>query len=246
MVCSETERTSALLDGELDGAAIAAAEGHIATCPDCQALVAAGADLSEALRAPSARLKAPPLLKARIGKALDAEARRTGRPAFLWGALSGVGVSGMAAVLALVIMAPPQPQAFTVALADAHVQALERGQTIAVVSSSHHTVKPWFAGRAPLSPPVGDFAAQGFPLLGGRIDTVLGRRAAVVVYGHGAHEIDLYVWKTEHAHPLAAAAEVAGYREVLWTQGDLSLAAVSDVGSAELRQFVALVQGLRE
>lgn len=242
MPCTETERTSAFLDGELDGADAAAAERHIATCAHCQHFVAAAADASEALRSPAAQLAAPPLLKARIRKALDREARPP-RPTFLWGALSGVGVSGLAAALAVAVMAPPAPEAFSVALADAHVRALESGKTIAVVSTSHHTVKPWFAGKAPLSPPVGDFAAQGFPLVGGRVDKVLGRKAAVVVYGHGAHEIDLYVWR---GGTLPVSTDRAGYHEVFWTKGDLNLAAVSDVGSAELDQFVGLVQALRE
>ena len=42
------------------------------------------------------------------------------------------------------------------------------GQTVEVASESHHTVKPWFAGRVPVSPPVADFTEQGFALLGGR------------------------------------------------------------------------------
>ncbi len=242
MPCTETERTSAFLDGELHGADAAAAERHIEACAHCQAFVAAAADASEALRSPAARLAAPPLLKARIRKALDRE-DRPARPAFLWGALSGVGVSGLAAALMVAVVAPPAPEAFSIALADAHVKALQSGKTIAVVSTSHHTVKPWFAGKAPLSPPVGDFAAEGFPLMGGRVDTVTGRKAAVVVYGHGAHEIDLYVWK---GGALPASTDRAGYHEVFWTKGDLNLAAVSDVDSMELARFVGLVQGLRE
>lgn len=243
MPCTETERTSAFLDGELDEADAAGAERHIETCADCRAFVAAAAAASEALRSPAAKLAAPPLLRARIRRALDREARPGRRPAFLWGALSGVGVSGLAAALTVAVMAPPAPEAFSVALADAHVRALQSGRTIAVVSTSHHTVKPWFAGKAPLSPPVGDFAAQGFPLMGGRVDTIKGRKAAVVVYGHGAHEIDLYVWR---GGALPAAADRAGYHEVFWTKGDLNMAAVSDVGSDELARFVGLVQALRE
>jgi anti-sigma factor RsiW len=244
MPCTETERTSAFLDGELHGADAEAAERHIETCVHCQAYVAAAADASEALRSPASRLAAPPLLKARIRKALDAEARPVHRPAFLWGAASGVGLSALAASLAVMVMAPPAPETFSVALANAHVQALQSGKTISVVSSSHHTVKPWFAGRAPLSPPVGDFTARGFPLVGGRVDKVMGKTAAVVVYGHGAHEIDLYVWRGGGALP--ASTDRAGYHEVYWSKGDLNLAAVSDVGSAELGQFVQLVKGLRE
>ena len=244
MPCPEIELTSAYLDGELDEAEALRVERHIATCAECQALVAVAADVSEAMRRPSARLKAPPLLKARIRRRLNAE-RSKGRPDFWWGALSGVGASAAAAALLVTLMLPPGPESLAGAVTDAHIRALSGGGTIQVASSSHHTVKPWFAGRAPLSPPVGDFAAQGFPLVGGRVDEVLGRKAAVVVYGHGKHEIDLFVW-ADRGGALPPAGDRLGYHTVFWKGGDLDFAVVSDVASDELSQFVRLVQTQRE
>ncbi len=116
-----------------------------------------------------------------------------------------------------------------------------QGRTIEVVSSDHHTVKPWFAGRAPLSPPVADFAAEGFPLAGGRLDRIGAARAAVVVYRHGRHEIDLYAWP-DRGQELPDEAIRRGYRLIFWKRGDLDFAAVSDAAEPELRQFVALVR----
>jgi anti-sigma factor RsiW len=241
--CPELERTSAFLDGELSDAEAASGERHIETCAECQALVAAAAEASEALRRPSARLKAPPLLRARIRRRLDAEAsvRPAARAGFLWGALSGAGVSAAAAAFIAVLVLPPTPESLAGAVADAHIRALSAGRTIEVVSSSHHTVKPWFAGRTPLSPPVADLAAQGFPLEGGRVDQVLGQKAAVVVYGHGKHEIDLFVW-ADRGGAVPASGVRLGYHSLFWKRGDLAFAAVSDVAPDELSQFVRLVQ----
>ena len=253
MTCVEFERTSAYLDGELDASASADAERHIESCPHCQALIAAASDASEALRGGASRLRAPASLRARIAQGLDEEEikvvrlspARPARRQFWLGAASGMGASAIAAVMVLAVMAPPAPESLTVALVDDHVRALSSGRTIEIVSSSHHTVKPWFAGRAPLSPPVSDFAADGFPLVGGRVDKVAGGKAAVVVYRHGAHEIDLYVWPSRGAGP-PPRAERRGYHLVSWTDRDLTLAAVSDVQSDELDRFVNLVRAAGE
>ena len=253
MSCAEFERTSAYLDGELDAQASADTERHIDSCPHCQALVAAAGEASEALRARGARLQAPASLRASIARSLDEEQakvvrlspKRPARRQFWLGAASGVGASAIAAAVALTVVVAPAAGSLTTALVDDHVRALSSGRTIEVVSSSHHTVKPWFAGRAPLSPPVNDFAAEGFALVGGRVGMAAGGKAAVVVYRHGAHEIDLYAWPSQRVGP-PSKAERRGYHLVSWTDRDLTLAAVSDVQSDELDRFVHLVRTAKE
>jgi anti-sigma factor RsiW len=138
-------------------------------------------------------------------------------------------------------MLPPTTGTLAESVADAHTQALLSGQVIQVASSEHHTVTPWFAGRVPVSPPVADFATQGFPLLGGRVDAVAGARAAVVVYGHGRHKIDLFVC-ADRGSRLPSQTTTHGYHSIFWKRGDLDFAAVSDTDSAELNKFVRLVR----
>ena len=125
------------------------------------------------------------------------------------------------------------------ALIDTHVRSLMPGHLIDVQSSDRHTVKPWFAGRIDISPPVMDLASKGFPLLGGRLDYVQGHPAAVIVYGRRLHMINLFVWHTIPGEQAAASTAHDGYEVLHWTSGDLSYWAVSDAAPAELDAFRA-------
>lgn len=253
MNCTAFEQTSAYIDGELDDAASALAARHIDGCPACQSLIEAASAASEAFGRSRTEIVAPLALQTRVRARLadQASAQARGRQAprplrtYGLGVLSGVGASALAASLLYVVTLPPAADRLTAALADDHVAALEQGRAIDVVSSSHHTVKPWFAGRAAVSPPVADFAAQGFSLAGGRVSRAAGPRTAVVAYRHGAHEIDLYVWRRGRVS-LASAADRRGFHVVSWIEGDLALAAVSDVSAPELQRFTDLVKAARE
>jgi anti-sigma factor RsiW len=127
----------------------------------------------------------------------------------------------------------------------AHARALVTGPLIMVASSNHHTVKPWLAAHAAISPPVMDFALEGFALTGGRVDEVAGSRAAVMVYRHGNHQIDLFAWPDRGAH-LPQPAMAHGFRSFFWKSGDLDFAAVSDVDAGAFKKFTGLVRAERE
>ena len=110
-----------------------------------------------------------------------------------------------------------------------------------VASSNHHVVKPWLAAHAGISPPATDFAAQGFVLTGGRTDSIAGNVAAVSVYAHGNHELDLFTW-VDRDGSLPSSATVRGFHTVFWKEGDLNFAAVSDVDEAAFQKFIALAR----
>jgi len=245
MNCKETLQTQSYLDGELQGAEATAAERHLETCADCQALAAETADLSDALRQIT-HYRAADILRARVMAALNREARPAlGGRSFWLGAASGTGLSALAAGFALLALLPPTAASLSQSVADAHVAALTGNKTIMIASSSHHTVKPWLAAHAGISPPVTDFADQGFVLTGGRTDKVAGKRAAVAVYAHGNHEVDLYTWP-DRGGPLPPSGMVRGFRTAFWKTGDLDYAAVSDVDAAAFRKFTDLAKAQRE
>ncbi|MBS0365349.1 MAG: anti-sigma factor [Proteobacteria bacterium] len=249
MSCAEILRTQAWLDGELEGPPAQAAARHTESCAECQAFISSVADLSDALRKRVDPPRAPAGLRERVVRQIDVSGAVTPlvpRRRFWQGAAAGSAITALAAGVFALFVALPQPAGrLAQAVTDAHTQAMMSDRNIEVVSSSHHTVKPWFAGRVAVSPPVTDFAQQGFTLLGGRVDEIDGVRAAVVVYRHGAHQVDLYVWEATGRRPGGEAVR-HGYVSVFWRRGDLDFAAVSDVNEDELRRFVALVRSAPE
>jgi anti-sigma factor (TIGR02949 family) len=245
MTCQESLRTQSYLDGELDGTDAKAVERHLEGCAQCQALAAQTADLSDALRRKAARHRAPEALRARLMVALDRESAPRPLRGFWYGAASGTGLTALAAGFALFALLPPSAANLAQSITDAHVHALTSGKTIMVASSNHHTVKPWLAQHAGISPPVTDFAGDGFALTGGRVDEVAGRRAAVAVYRHGNHQVELFAWQ-DRGTPLPAPGVSRGFRSRFWKNGDTDFAAISDVDAAAFKKFYELAQQQRE
>lgn len=105
-------------------------------------------------------------------------------------------------------------------------------------STDRHTVKPWFNGRIDYAPEVRDLAAQGFPLVGGRLDYVDGRRVAVLIYRRNQHPLELYVLP-DGAPGLHGERMVQGYAMQSWTARGMRYWAVTDASESELRAFAA-------
>ena len=117
-----------------------------------------------------------------------------------------------------------------------HVRALQVGPLTEVVSTDRHTVKPWFQGRLDYAPPVFDLAAQGFPLMGGRIEHVRGSVVATLAYARNRHVIDVFVWPSAaQAAPLRSVRK--GFNVLHWADGSMQYWAVSDLERAEMERF---------
>jgi anti-sigma factor RsiW len=229
------------VDGELQPAEAARVGVHLTRCADCSALQARLLALGERVRAEASSHPASAALRARIGAQIAAArpaarpTRRLGR-AFVPGATFGAGFA-LAACLALALLLPRAGDLQDAVVAS-HIRALQPGHLMDVVSTDQHTVKPWFDGRLPFAPPVKDLAAQGFPLIGGRLDYLAGRTAAALVYRHGQHVIDLYAWPSTGEIRLPTDGSVDGYNFVSLRQDGMVFWAVSDLAAPDLVDFV--------
>jgi anti-sigma factor RsiW len=163
-----------------------------------------------------------------------------------WGAKWGAKWGAMAASIAVafaagsvatfVALGPGSHEPVPELLVASHVRALMASQPIDVASSDRHTVKPWFNGKLPQSPRVVDLTAQGFSLVGGRIDVIALTPAPTLVYRVRQHVISLTVLPAA-LRASGAIRPIDGYNVVEWTDGPLAYWAVSDVAAPELENF---------
>jgi anti-sigma factor (TIGR02949 family) len=252
--CAESLRVQAFFDGEVDAVSAADIERHIEHCAECRALLEDLDTVRTVLRRDSGYAHAPPALRAQVMRALDAEdsgpparvaplrVAPVRRPRSFWaGALGGVGGTAIAATLALFLLVPRLTSPLPDELVNAHVRSLMPAHLIDVVSTDKHTVKPWFAGHADVSPVVADFEPQGYKLIGGRVDYLDHQRSAVVVYQHGAHVINVFSW-ADNGGALPDNMTRGGYHLAFWKAGDLRYCAVSDTAWDELSGLVRLLR----
>jgi anti-sigma factor RsiW len=115
-----------------------------------------------------------------------------------------------------------------------HIRGQLAPQPFDVASSDRHTVKPWFTSRLPESPQVVDLAAQGFVLLGGRVDVVGHDPVATIVYKHAAHTVSLTTLPPGRS---VSDQAIAGYNVRSWSDAQFTYIAVSDLPSADLETF---------
>lgn len=124
----------------------------------------------------------------------------------------------------------------------AHVRALLQDNAVQVASLDTHTVKPWFAGRLEYTPVVKDLSAQGFQLIGGRLDFIDGRRVATLVYRRRLHQISVFIWPSTSSDSIAPSqATINGYNLLSWSGSNMTFWAVSDLNVGELRELQALL-----
>jgi len=229
----------AYVDGELTAVESAEFERALEGCPECRKRLDSARALGGLLRELPAE-PAPDLLRARIERELRTIAgrprerllQRTQWSAMAASVIVALGLGWMGGTLT------GQGGRESDALVASYLRVAMAEHTVDVASSDRHTVKPWYAGRIDYAPPVVDLTAQGFPLLGGRLDVVDGRKVAVLVYRRNQHKLALSLWPASSTGNSALRlSERDGFMIAEWRHGGFELRAVSDLAPGEMASF---------
>jgi anti-sigma factor RsiW len=235
-VCADQELLiGGLVDGELDAAHTAMVEAHVARCDGCREELERLEALRRLLSADGVRHVAPERLKKRIATLPELAPRAVNEnriPRWIAPGLAGA----VAASLAFLTFLPSASHSLTEEqLVSSHVRSLQPGHLTDVQTTSQHIVKPWFNGRIDFAPPVPELASAGFPLAGGRLDSINGKTVAAIVYHRRLHTVNLFVWRDDGARERALVED--GFAIDEWSSGGLRFAAISDLGPTELKEF---------
>ena len=253
MNCGESEiLLNALIDGELDAGHARDVEQHVAACSACAEMLTEFREVHDAVSGAGLKMTAPAHLRSRIEKALPLPSARViaprkffqpSRRTFFGGFAVGTALSAaLAASLVLTVVGSDQQQTIANEVVSAHIRSLQAGHLMDVETSDQHTVKPWFNGRLDVAPPVIDLTAQGFRLLGGRLDYIDGEPVASVVYQRRKHIINLFVARRLGASQASARLEaIQGYNVRNWSEAGLDFWAVSDIAPDELNEFGQMI-----
>src|SRR3954454_14045029 len=240
MTCDEAEvLLHALIDGELDAGHAREVESHIAGCPRCAAALRDYREMSKAIAEAGVGYTAPVALRKRIENALPQPRTVPNRRAVLRGFAMGSAVSALAATgLVAIVLRHDDMERIQSEVVSAHLRSLQAGHLTDVISTDQHTVKPWFNGRLDVAPPVIDLTAQGFTLIGGRLDYVDARAIGAIVYRRRLHVINLFVAQTAGLERRAPRMDtIQGFNIRSWSDRGLNFWAVSDLGADELAEF---------
>ena len=240
MNCDEAEiLLHGLVDNEVDPEQAYRIETHVGDCPRCATELRLHRVLRETMASADLRFEAPPGLRTRIKARLPASTdappyRRTLFKGFAFGsALSAAA----AALLMIAVTRPDQDQVIVSDVVSAHLRSLQANHLTDVQPGDQHGVRPWLGNRLGVAPPVPDLSQQGFNLVGGRIDYVLGKPVAAIVYRRSGHLINLFVAQGAEAERSARVATMQGVNVDLWSEKGLNLCAVGDVSAEELEDF---------
>jgi len=244
----------AYCDGELEVSKMLEVEGHLEACPSCRRSVEAERAFREHLRAKIAPEPVPPHVEERLISAindLDRQSRSSappleGRRARSLAVAASVLLLALGGVLGYLIAGGTSrfmPSPVLVRLVGEHVRSTQLERPVELHSGNTQQVAFWLQGRIEHPILVPDYDPMGIQLLGGRVLQLGDRRVASVVYkkegkmlslfalsGTGYKGLLIGLEEVRRHGQVLLAFESEGQQMLLWGQGEMLYALVSDVG----------------
>ena len=235
-------------DGELDLLHSVELERHVKSCAACSRAENALRTLRSAVKTSGLAYRAPDSLRQEVRRAVigTKELPKEKARSFEWSWLLRWFALGATALVALdlffVLNSGSAGERVANEVVTAHVRSLMADHLTDVASSDQHTVKPWFSGKLDFAPGVKDFAAQGFPLAGGRLDLIDGRPVAALVYRRNKHVINAFIWPVGSVREIRVKEKnLRGYSMINKESNGLHYCLISDLNSAELTELARLL-----
>jgi anti-sigma factor RsiW len=262
MTCDEAKEllAEARRGGIIDGGASRELAVHLEGCAACRQEDAAERALTDALTKRLPRHRAPASLTRRLEAELGAgRSEVSPPPRARWKVAAPAFAAGLAVAASIalyhervVVPAARATAELEAELVNDHLRVLYRDRPVEVESGGIHQVKPWFAGKLDFAPVLPFGGDDDFPLQGGALSYVLDRKAAAFVFKRRLHTITAFVFRADGfawpttdlapvGHVMTAKIRLRGFNLVLWRDGDLGYALVSDVDAADLTALAARI-----
>jgi anti-sigma factor RsiW len=247
--CRETQTLiHGYVDCELDLVKCLEIEQHLQECSECTRDLASLQAIRAAIKNSDLYSRTPPDIAKRIrssvrrASAEDRSSRLRARPVLAVAASLAL-ITAASWGLARMRLAHSDDSFLTQEVVAGHVRSqMLPSHRFDVESTDAHTVKPWFEGKLDFSPPVKDLVAQGFPLVGGRLDYLQNRAVAALVYKRRKHSINLFIWPSSSDEAAIRKATEQGFHLIRWTKSRMTFWAISDLNEIELQEFARLIQ----
>ena len=232
---------------------------HLDRCAECAHEDRLEHELTQALERRLPQHAAPLSLKRRLAAQWPTDAVPS-RPRRRWLTTWMPAAAAALVLLAVVPLAWQRalgpggagPEAMVAEAVNDHVRLLQSQRPLEVESGGIHQVIPWFSGRLDFSPTVRFAGDEDFPLHGGAVGYFVDRKTATLVYGRRLHTISVLVFRADGLPWPRAGLEKLGRLEVyrtasrgfnvlLWRDGELGFAVVSDVDPRDLALLVSKI-----
>ena len=252
MNCQETRHVlDSYFDGELGVAYRLDIDGHLRRCTGCAETLKNYQEVRRGIQASGMYYEAPAELKSSIrippqdtGNAKVSWSRLNSSGKNQWLAIAaGIAAVAVATAIALTALSGSfATEVIATEVLDAHLRSMIRDHLVDVSSSDQDAVKPWFAGKLDFVPPVRDLTDKGFSLTGGRLEYLDRRPVAALVFRHGQHTINLFVWPALRPDTSIHTSTIQGYSLVHCSWLGVTYWAISDLNPSELRELVKYQQ----